>query len=193
MPGGHHARVGRPGRLTAPETNVKANEVYPGSLCLPGGAVRYCSTRPGPWRPLLPSGCAAPLQLRHRQPPLSPLTAWGQGRGPVLTACCSHGLRMVFAWSSLWFRYGLRGFCGLPASPVPRCLPQAAHHSPPYYRDAAAPRTVTALWRRRFPLRPAKGLPGDPLPTEGPTSRMNRCFPVGGSAEIQNDFLPNGA
>ena len=152
--------------------------------------MRYCSSRPGPWRPLLPSGRASPLRLRQCQAPLGPLTAWGQGRGPALTACCSLGLRMGFAWSSLGLRYGLRGFCGFPASSVPRCLPQAAHHSPPYYRDAAAFEQVTAHLRRAFLLRPFKGVPGNPLLSRAPTFQMKRCFPARAPAQIRYDFSP---
>ena len=37
------------------------------------------------------------------------------------------------------------GFCRLPAFSVPRCFPHSAHHSPPYFKDAAAPEKVTEL------------------------------------------------
>ena len=40
------------------------------------------------------------------------------------------------------------GFFRLPSFPFPLYTPHGAHHGPPYYRDAAAPERVTALWRR---------------------------------------------
>jgi hypothetical protein len=69
--------------------------------------------------------------------------------------------------------YGLRGFCRLPAYPFPRCIPHAAHHSPPYYGSAAAPEKVTALLPRKFPRGPSRGLPYNPVRTQARTSRMN--------------------
>jgi hypothetical protein len=70
----------------------------------------------------------------------------------------------------------LRGFFYFLASLVPRRLPQGSHHRPPYCTDAAAPGMVTGLWRGEFPLRRAKGLPGNPLAAPAHTSRMKLLF-----------------
>ncbi len=90
---------------------------------------------------------------------------------------------VLFAMVWLWFRYGLWGFCRVPASPFPRCIPHSAHHSPPYYRDAAAPEKVTALWRRKCCLRAAQGLPGNLFPPRAQTSRMKILEYCGGPAQ----------
>ena len=108
------------------------------------GTGPYCSNRSGLWHPLTRSARAAPLQPRRRKPPLSVLAAWQHRESPVQAACCS-----------LWFRYGFRGFCRLPAFSTPECLAHSSHHIPPYYSDAAGPEMVTALWRRKCRLRPA--------------------------------------
>ena len=108
-----------------------------------------------------------------------PADSVGKARGPGVDS-------VLFARSSL-------GFAGL--LPPPRLLIPTVHPArlalqPPYYRDAAASEQVTALLRRRFPLRPFKGVPGNPLLSQAPTFRMKRCFPAGAPAQIQNDFSP---
>src|ERR1700690_1161519 len=60
-------------------------------------------------------GFAPLLRLGHVGAPLGPLTAWGQGGGPVLTAYSSIGLRLGFAWAS----HGLAGFSRVPSLPGP--------------------------------------------------------------------------
>jgi hypothetical protein len=83
---------------------------------------------------------------------------------------------VLFARSSRWFRYGLRGFFHFHASPFPSCMPHAVEDSPPYYRDAAArPKRLPCFCTANSPF----GLPCNPFPTQAPTSRMNASSMVG--------------
>jgi hypothetical protein len=53
---------------------------------------------------------------------------------------------------SIWFRYGLLGFGRFSGLPIPPCAPHGTHHSPPYYRDAAATEKVTYPSRMGRPI-----------------------------------------